>query len=94
MKTEHRGIYMRKSEKVFHPIKGKSVYIIFHGNALGDTLAFFPYVEQFRIENKSKVKVYLPKQEMIQFLFMNYTYSLSKTSSKIDSKNYSFWHTK
>ena len=67
MKTEHRGIYMRKSEKVFHPIKGKSVYIIFHGKALGDTLAFFPYVEQFRIENKSKVKVYLPKQEMIQF---------------------------
>ena len=67
MKTNHPGIYMRKPEKEFHPIKDKSVYIIFHGKALGDTLAFFPYVEQFRIENRCRVKVYLPKQEMIQY---------------------------
>ena len=63
MKTDHPGIYMRRKEKTFHPIKNKSVYIIFHGKALGDTLAFFPYVEQFRVENKSKVKVYLPKSK-------------------------------
>ena len=67
MKTNHPGIYMRRPEREFHPIKDKSVYIIFHGKALGDTLAFFPYVEQFRIENRCRVKVYLPKQEMIQY---------------------------
>ena len=58
--------------KKFHPVKGKSVYIIFHGKALGDTLAFFPYVEQYRIVNKCNVKVYLPRQEMIPFLKPNY----------------------
>ena len=40
----------------FHPVQGKTVHIVFQSNALGDTLAWFPYVEQFRIENKCKVK--------------------------------------
>ena len=31
MKTDLQGVYMRKPEKEFHPIKDKSVYIIFHG---------------------------------------------------------------
>ena len=39
--------------KQFHPIQGKTVHIIFQSKGLGDTLAWFPYVEQFRVENKS-----------------------------------------
>ena len=59
--------------KQFHPIQGKTVHIIFLSNGLGDTLAWFPYVEQFRIENKCKVKLFLPKQEMIPLLQPNYS---------------------
>ena len=58
--------------KTFHPIRGKSVYIIFQSKGLGDTLAWFPYVEQFRVENKCNVKVFLPKQEVIPLLKPNY----------------------
>ena len=58
--------------KTFHPIQDKSVYIIFQSRALGDTLAWFPYVEQFRVENKCIVKVYLPRQEIIPLLKPNY----------------------
>jgi autotransporter strand-loop-strand O-heptosyltransferase len=58
--------------KTFHPIRGKSVYIIFQSKGLGDTLAWFPYVEQFRVENKCNVKVFLPRQEMIPLLKPNY----------------------
>ena len=58
--------------KTFHPILGKSVYIIFQSKGLGDTLAWFPYVEQFRVENKCNVKVFLPRQEMIPLLKPNY----------------------
>ena len=56
----------------FHPIQGKTVHIIFLSNALGDTLAWFPYVEQFRIENKCKVKLFLPSKELIPLLKPNY----------------------
>ena len=59
--------------RTFHPIQGKTVYIIFHSKGLGDTLAWFPYVEQFRIENKCKVKLFLPRQEMIPLLKPNYS---------------------
>ena len=58
--------------KKFHPIQGKTVHIIFHSKALGDTLAWFPYVEQFRVERECKVKVFLPKQEIIPILKPNY----------------------
>ena len=56
----------------FYPIKNKVVHIIFQSNALGDTLAWFPYVEQFRIENKCRVKLFLPNQEIIPLLQPNY----------------------
>ena len=59
--------------KQFHPIQGKTVHIIFQSKGLGDTLAWFPYVEQFRVENKCHVKLFLPKQEMIPLLKPNYT---------------------
>ena len=58
--------------KTFHPIKGKTSYIIFQSKGLGDTLAWFPYVEQFRIDNNCKVKLFLPRQEMIPLLKPNY----------------------
>tara|TARA_Y100000590_G_scaffold333886_1_gene379843 strand:- start:182 stop:1150 length:969 start_codon:yes stop_codon:yes gene_type:complete len=58
--------------KTFHPIRGKSVYIIFQSKGLGDTLAWFPYVEQFRIENECNVKVFLPNQLLIPLLEPNY----------------------
>ena len=47
--------------KQFHPIQGKTVHIIFQSKGLGDTLAWFPYVEQFRVENKCNVKLFLPR---------------------------------
>ena len=56
----------------FHPVQGKTVHIVFQSNALGDTLAWFPYVEQFRIENKCKVKLFLANQELIPLLKPNY----------------------
>ena len=59
--------------KKFHPVQGKTVHIIFQSKGLGDTLAWFPYVEQFRVENKCKVKLFLPKQEMIPLLKPNYS---------------------
>jgi hypothetical protein len=59
--------------KTFHPIQDKTVYIVFQSKALGDTLAFFPYVEQFRVENNCKVKLFLPRQELIPLLKPNYT---------------------
>ena len=58
--------------KKFHPVQGKTVHIIFQSKGLGDTLAWFPYVEQFRVENKCKVKLFLPRQEMIPLLKPNY----------------------
>ena len=58
--------------KKFHPIQGKTVHIIFQSKCLGDTLAYFPYVEQFRVENKCNVKLFLPRQEMISLLKPNY----------------------
>jgi hypothetical protein len=58
--------------KKFHPIRGKTVYIIFQSKGLGDTLAWFPYVEQFRIDNECKVKLYLPFQDMIPLFKPNY----------------------
>jgi len=58
--------------KTFHPIKGKTSYIIFQSKGLGDTLAWFPYVEQFRVDNDCKVKLFLPRQEMIPLLKPNY----------------------
>ena len=58
--------------KTFHPVQGKTVHIIFQSKGLGDTLAWFPYVEQFRVENKCKVKLFLPRQEMIPLLKPNY----------------------
>ena len=58
--------------KQFHPIQGKTVHIIFQSKGLGDTLAWFPYVEQFRVENKCHVKLFLPLQEMIPLLKPNY----------------------
>ena len=68
------NIEPRNLERItkFHPIRGKTVYIIFQSKALGDTLAWFPYVEQFRVENDCIVKVFLPKQEIIPFLKPNY----------------------
>ena len=59
-------------ETSFNPIKNKVVYLIFQSQALGDTLAWFPYVEQFRIEKECRVKVFLPKQELIPLLKPNY----------------------
>ena len=59
--------------KTFHPIRDKSVYIIFQSKGLGDTLAWFPYVEQFRVENECRVKVFLPRQELVPLLKPNYT---------------------
>ncbi len=59
--------------KKFHPVQGKTVHIIFQSKGLGDTLAWFPYVEQFRVENKCKVKLFLPRQEMIPLLKPNYS---------------------
>ena len=59
--------------KQFHPIQGKTVHIIFQSKGLGDTLAWFPYVEQFRVKNKCKVKLFLPRQEMIPLLKPNYS---------------------
>ncbi len=58
--------------KTFHPIQGKAVNIIFQSKALGDTLAWFPYVEQYRIDNKCDVNLFLPRQEMIPLLKPNY----------------------
>ena len=58
--------------KKFHPIQGKTVHIIFQSKALGDTLAWFPYVEQFRVDNKCNVKLFLPMQELIPLLKPNY----------------------
>ena len=46
--------------------------MIFQSKALGDTLAWFPYVEQFRIENKCDVNLFLPLQELIPILKPNY----------------------
>ena len=57
--------------KTFHPIKGKTSYIIFQSKGLGDTLAWFPYVEQFRVDNDCKGKLFLPRQEMIPLLENN-----------------------
>ena len=54
--------------KKYHPIKGKVVYIIFQSKGLGDTLAWFPYVEEFRKKYNCKVKLFLPRQEMIPLL--------------------------
>ena len=59
--------------KQFHPIQGKTVHIIFQSKGLGDTLAWFPYVEQFRVENKCNVKLFLPRQELIPLLKPNYS---------------------
>ena len=59
--------------KKFHPIQGKTVHIIFQSKALGDTLAWFPYVEQFRVDNKCNVKLFLPNQELIPLLKPNYS---------------------
>ena len=59
-------------ETSFNPIQNKVVYLIFQSQALGDTLAWFPYVEQFRIEKECRVKVFLPKQELIPLLKPNY----------------------
>ena len=58
--------------KTFHPIQDKEVNIVFQSKALGDTLAWFPYVEQFRIENKCDVNLFLPLQELIPILKPNY----------------------
>ena len=58
--------------KQFHPIQGKTVHIIFQSKGLGDTLAWFPYVEQFRVDNKCNVKLFLPMQELIPLLKPNY----------------------
>ena len=59
--------------KKYHPIKGKVVYIIFQSKGLGDTLAWFPYVEEFRKKYNCKVKLFLPRQEMISLLKDNYS---------------------
>jgi autotransporter strand-loop-strand O-heptosyltransferase len=58
--------------KRFHPIRGKTVYIIFCSKGLGDTLAWFPYVEQFRVDNNCKVKLFIPNKKMIPLLKPNY----------------------
>ena len=58
--------------KQFHPIQGKTVHIVFQSKGLGDTLAWFPYVEQFRVDNKCNVKLLLPMQELIPLLKPNY----------------------
>ena len=58
--------------KKFHPIQDKTVHIIFQSKGLGDTLAWFPYVEQFRVNNKCNVKLFLPMQELIPLLKPNY----------------------
>ena len=58
--------------RTFHPIKGKTVHIIFQSTGLGDTLAWFPYVEQFRVDNDCTVKLFMPKIEMIPLLKPNY----------------------
>ena len=60
--------------KKYHPIKGKVVYIIFQSKGLGDTLAWFPYVEEFRKKYNCKVKLFLPRQEMIPLLKDNYSH--------------------
>ena len=58
--------------KTFHPIQGKAVNIVFQSKALGDTLAWFPYVEQYRVDNKCDVNLFLPRQEMIPLLKPTY----------------------
>ena len=58
--------------KKFDPIRGKTAYIIFQSKGLGDTLAWFPYVEQFRVDNECRVKLFLPFQEMIPLFKPNY----------------------
>ena len=60
--------------KKYHPIKGKVVHIIFQSKGLGDTLAWFPYVEEFRKKYNCKVKLFLPRQEMIPLLKDNYSH--------------------
>ena len=58
--------------KTFHPIQDKEVNIVFQSKALGDTLAWFPYVEQYRVDNKCDVNLFLPLQELIPILKPNY----------------------
>ena len=65
-------LYKNKTSKltpVQSPPMEKRTYIHLDSKSLGDTLAWFPYVEQFRVENKCKVKLFLPKQaiQLIQY---------------------------
>ena len=48
--------------KKYHPIKGKVVYIIFQSKGLGDTLAWFPYVEEFRKKYRKNSQIKRNKQ--------------------------------
>ena len=77
--------------KKFHPIQGKTVYIIFQSKGLGDTLAWFPYVEQFRVDNKCNVKLFLPMQELIPLLKPNYLKIEFLNKRNCKSKNHKKW---
>ena len=48
--------------KKYHPIKGKVVHIIFQSKGLGDTLAWFPYVEEFRKNSEAIIVHEIPYQ--------------------------------
>ena len=61
-----------KNYKTYNPIKNKVVYVSLNTRALGDTLAWFPYVEEFRIKHGCFVRCLFKNSEYISLFKDNY----------------------
>ena len=61
-----------KKYKTFNPIKNKVVYISLNTRALGDTLAWFPYVEECRLKYGCFVRCLFKNSEYIELFKNNY----------------------
>ena len=59
---------MRYTLKTFHPIRNKTVQIVFQSKGLGDTLAWIPYVEEFRLKWDCKVDCFIPLTDALPHL--------------------------
>ena len=58
--------------KRFNPLKNKVVYISLNTRALGDTLAWFPYIEEFRLKHGCFVRCLFKNSEFIDLFKNNY----------------------
>jgi len=70
-KIKIKGIDNDFYQEYDYDVKGKRVLICYETKSLGDTLAFFPYVEKFAQENDCKVLVSSFKNELFKKQYPN-----------------------